>query len=208
MDSGAAGATTTSQWIGDLALMYAINSSLNIKNIPFKYASHRPSYGDILETGIFTSIAMPIGHCKRTQVFDIATSFISDGFPNMKAIEDSGRAPMRNWMKRQGLQPGNKFSFALFTKDEELKIPEKFTIRLGNTKECLAVCTSEKGKFTGTLCLNAYTIGLIYGNDGLIDILSKIRENNPEIYIEQKSSQYLLINNFPLSGLKDLYNYT
>lgn len=203
IDSGAAGATVTSPWIGDLALMYAINNSLGLKHINFKYAEHAPTYREIIDTGIFLSVATPKNSCVFTKVFDIATSFMADGYPNTKAMENSKRAPMRNWNKRQGLEPGNEFIFVALTKNKGIELPDHFTVRLGNTKECLAECDYlEDNRTINNVSINAYTLNLIYGHEKLMQILSEISQKGYDTYIENNSSQYILIRNFPLAEIR------
>ncbi len=208
IDSGAAGATVTSTWIGDLALLYAFNQSLGLKFIKFGYSSHRPKYEQIIDIGLLASVAIPRRDIVKTKVFDIATNFSSEGYVNTNAIGKSARASFRNWNKRQGLAPDNEFVFVTMSMNDGLELPDEFTIRIGNTKECLAHCKEIALKDINNITLNAYTLSLILGRETLMEKLGKLRDAKQK-FIEYNSPQYVLIRNFPLneiSSLLDTYN--
>ncbi len=86
-------------------------------------------------------------------------------------------------MKRQGLAPGNRFQFCLATKDGWAP-PEEFTVRLGNTSECLAWCKRE-GKEAEQVMANAYTLALLF----------KVRQGTELKYssVERAATQYVTI---------------
>lgn len=205
IESGAAGATVTSPWIGDIAITYAINNALGLKQIPFGYTSHRPNYREIISLGFLSSILEPVSDCRYTKVFDIATSFMSEGYPQGKAISDSGRAPMRNWTRRQGLEPGNSFSFMVFFRDGEIKFPERFTVRLGNTRECLAVVKEESNNKLKNVTINLYTLSLVLGERRFNEIVSDIKTGEYSINVEQASSQYILAKGIPIEYVSKFF---
>ncbi len=204
IESGAAGATITAPWIGDIAMMYAINSTLNLINLRFGYTSHKPNYSEIMDIGFVLSALEPVSEVSFTKVFDIATSFISEGYPQGKAIVDSGRAPMRNWMKRQGLEPGNTFSFISCFRDELVKFPEKFTVRLGNTRECLALVKERPLKDIRTVTINLYTLSLALEPERFHEILSNIKKGKYNTNVEQASSQYILARNISITDASEM----
>ncbi|MCL4345204.1 MAG: hypothetical protein M1496_02430 [Candidatus Thermoplasmatota archaeon] len=207
IESGAAGATVTSPWIGDIAMMYAINNSLGLKQLKFGYNTHKPNYSEIMDIGFKLSILEPSSQLKFTKVFDIATSFISEGYPQGKAIADSARAPMRNWLKRQGLEPGNKFIFSSFLDDEENEFPKKFTVRIGNTKECLGEIREIENNHFKEVTMNLYTLSLMLGTEKLKKSLANLMKSNSRIQIEQVSPQYVLARGFKLDEARGLIEY-
>lgn len=197
-DSGAAGANTTDPWIGDLALSYAINASLGLTKLQFYYTETMPHYEDLLKLPFFTSVATPLPNILFTRVYDMATSFISQGYFNYPAFQKTGNAPMRNWLKRQGLLPGNVFNFAIATRDGWTP-PDSFTIRLGNMKETLAMCS--KSASQDDVTVNLYTLKLALTNRDLsqsptlaelIKELSKQREQY-QSDLEYIMPQYILL---------------
>jgi CRISPR type I-D-associated protein Csc1 len=196
-DSGSAGATTTDPWIGDLALMYAINSSLGLKSLHFKYTENTPFYNEVLDLPYITSVASPSLDVKYTRVYDTATSFISQGYFNKDAFDKSANAPMRNWLKRQGISPGNVFVFGIATNGEWLP-PEEFTVRLGNMKETLASCKRIKN-FSGWITVNLYTIMLVlnrlgkdYNGSQIVKALSP-NDDGGQSLLEYIMPQYILV---------------
>lgn len=182
-DSGAAGATVTDPYIGDLALGFAINKALGLTHIPFKYTSNAPEYEDLLSLTFITSVATPVDDLKRTRIYDCATSFMSEGFPRVKLIKESGRTSMKTWIKRQGMEPGNIYTFAMATRDG-WSPPEQFTIRLGNMQETLALCQRMKEK-SNTLTANLFTLKFLFGHEALKGLSYDL--------LERPSQQYILI---------------
>ncbi len=198
-DSGAAGATTTDPWIGDLAIAYAINSSLGSYRVPFKYNSSKPDYSEVLRFPFMLSVAFPVSDIRYTRVYDTATSFISQGYYNKRAFDKTGNAPMRNWLKRQGIAPGNEFIFAMAV-SEDWDPPLEFTIRLGNMKETLASCHMID-KIDGGLTINLFTMILFLNSKGRnykIDEVAKNLSSSGEDFqsmMEYVMPQYILLRN-------------
>ncbi len=180
-DSGAAGATVTDTWIGDLAICFAINKALGITHIPFKYTSNKPEYEDILDIPLITSIAIPNEEPKRTRLYDVATNFMSEGYPNMPAIENSARTSMKNWLKRQGIEPGTEYTFVMAVRDNYVP-PEKFTIRLGNMQETLAVCEKQPGN-NKSLTANLFTLKHVFGHESVKGLEYEMLERPAQQYV-------------------------
>ena len=208
IESGAAGATVTSPWIGDIAMMYAINNTLGLKQLKFGYITHKPNYSEIMDLGFKLSILDPSYQIKFTKVFDISTSFISEGFPQGKAIADSARAPMRNWLKRQGLEPGNKFIFSSFFQEESIEFPKMFTVRIGNTKECLGVVKEIEQNQMRRVTMNLYTLSLSYGGEKINKSLKELMGKNQNIRIEQVSPQYVLARGLSSKEAEEIMDMT
>lgn len=194
-DSGASGTTYTAPWIGDLALLYAVNNSLGLTHIKFGYTSLRPDYSGIDRVGIALSVATPEVDVSYTRTYDIATSFLSEGYPQTKLIRDSGRAPMRNWLKRRGIEAGNVFYFSAFFKNSEVSLPENFTLRIGNTREALALCEEVAPQKEEKLTLNIFTMGLFLGKERTSEMLKNLEGENDVLQIERPVPQYVLVRN-------------
>lgn len=180
-DSGAGGATVTDSWIGDLAICFAINKALGIVDIPFKYTSNKPEYEDILNFPFITSVAVSDSEPKRTRLYDVATSFMSEGFPNMQAIENSARTSMKNWLKRQGIEPGTEYTFVMAVRDNYIP-PEKFTIRLGNMLETLAFCQRLPDNVK-TLSVNLFTLKHVFGHESVPGLEYEMLERPAQQYV-------------------------
>lgn len=136
LDSGASGTALTVPWIGDLALMYAVSKSLGIGNLSRKLG-HTPHYEEVADLPFVTSVGHSMSNVKMLPIYDFSTSFISEGYMNDQAFEDTKNAPFRNWIRKQGIAPGNVFYFSVAYRDS-FSLPDAFTIRLGNMRSCLA----------------------------------------------------------------------
>ncbi|MHB8396488.1 MAG: hypothetical protein ACYDAZ_06525 [Thermoplasmataceae archaeon] len=212
-DSGAAGSNTTDPWIGDLAISYSINYSLGLSRIGFDYTGTKPHYEELLKLPYVTSVAYPTRDVAHTRVYDVATSFISQGYFNSKAFLKTGNAPMRNWLKRQGLLPGNEFKFAIATRDRWIP-PERFTIRLGNMKECLASCIRSKEQ-DKEIIINMYTLKLIWSkfriasesfDEALVSGDTSSYGSDGQLHIEYVLPQYVLIRGVNIDKWLSLLN--
>lgn len=161
-DSGAGGASVTGKFLGDIALAYAIEyaryggESLwdgRSKTKPryvddFKVMNHRCTVG--IPTGIVSM--MPIEYQ--------ATSFVSEGYPDLKRLKSSASSSMKNWMQMQSIAPFNEFEFMVISRNEGL--PANFTVRLGNGRETLAHLV-EKRVAPKHVTVNAYTVEKLLG---------------------------------------------
>ena len=109
---------------------------------------------------------------------------------------------MRNWLKRQGIAPGNIFSFAMATAGG-WSPPHEFTVRLGNMKETLASCT-RIDTIGGSISVNLYTLLLVlshknknYTSAELIKGLSSTSEDYQST-VEYVMPQYIILRNVVL----------
>jgi len=196
LDSGAAGSTVTAPWIGDIALSYAINRTFGLTEFKFGYTRYGPNYEELAELPYVPTVAVPVGEVERTRVYDIATSFCSDGYYNMEAFNATFNRSMRNWLKRQGMQSGMEFTFSLAF-NGGWESPDSFTIRLGNGRECLAYC--ERTEAQKEITANAYTIDKVLGIK-----IEKVPEHKKA---EKILAQYILLHGMNASEWLNLIGY-
>jgi CRISPR type I-D-associated protein Csc1 len=202
VDSGAAGAVVTAQWIGDIALMYAINASIGLVNFERlrhdkpSGSPHKPSYPEELSVlPLVTSVARPVTKVRMLPVYDFATSFISEGYFQYEAFERTKNAPFRNWIRKQGLSPGSIFEFKVAYK-RKIHLPDFFTVRLGNMRSCLAKVTKIQGDLENEVWGNLYTTRVVHGSLNTITFIKDL----PPGAIETFSSQYIIVKG--ISGSK------
>ncbi len=195
VDSGASGAVVTAPWIGDIALMYAINASIGFVNFERlrhdnpSADSHKPNYHQELPHLPFvSSVARPVSEVKMLPVYDFATSFNSEGYFQFDAFKSTKNAPFRNWIRKQGLSPGNEFEFKVAYKNHA-SLPNSFTIRLGNMRSCLAKITKIQGDPEGEVWGNIYTVKVFRGS---LETISSIKNVSLD-KIESFSSQYIIV---------------
>ena len=203
MDSGASGGTTTGPWIGDIALDYAMNSSLGITGFPLRYSKSKPDYTDLLKLPFLATMAVPVRSVNFTRVYDIATNFMSQGFPDARSIKKSENTSERNWLKRQGLAPNNMFTFAVVTIDDWTP-PDEFTIRLGNMKETLASCrrTERPERIDANLFTTMLVLSRLHEHPDPHDVIRKLyRDHNDyQSMLEYVMPQYIIMRDVNLNN--------
>jgi len=184
------GVASTTPFIGDLALTYATNFALS-QNSDITYQTKpKPDYEEIKNLGFLWTIARPV-KVKRTPVYARYTSPISDGMVRKDLIELMGKALFKNYFHVQGIEAGSTFQ-ASFT--GELNLPEKFTLRIGNGRECL-ILLEEMERPERDIWINYYTITKIF---------NKTLELKEGFTIEPVLAQYIVVKGLNEEDLKKL----
>ena len=131
----------TSDFVGDLALTYAVNRVLKERNFYEKFKA-KPTYEELKCLDYYLTVGKPDPKKFRmTGIYIRNTIFNADGYPDMDVLSGEGRFPtgktlFKNYFKVQGIKPEPEFSSFLICKDRfQLELP--FTIRLGTGRECL-----------------------------------------------------------------------
>ncbi len=179
-DSGAGGASVTGAFLGDIALSYAIHHSrYGSEDLWDGRGRTEPRYKEDYEAMRHRcSVGMPVGPVELMPIEYQATSFVSEGYPQVKALKDSAQSSMKNWMQRQSIAPRNKFEFIVASKGSNL--PTEFTIRMGNGRETLVKLREIRKPESCTL--NAFTI---------TNILARAIPKGTALQME--NSRYLLV---------------
>lgn len=182
------GGAITSEFIGDIALTYALNRVLKEQHF-YREVRFKPKYKeDLNRLDYLFTVAKPL-KIKRTGVYIRNTLFNWDGGPQMDNILLSAKTTFKNYFKVQGIQLGSEYSTFLICKDDfNLKFP--MTIRLGTGRECLA--TLEKRKIEKDddkeIWLNAYVLKEVFGNDVL-----KRFVNLKHYFMDYKLENYIIL---------------
>lgn len=180
----------TGAFIGDLALDYAIHySRYGGEDLWDGRTKTEPRYE--LDMNTFRhrcSVAIPEPGVSFMPIEYQATSFVSDGYPNLKSIKDSGSSSMKNWMQKQCIAPFAEFSFSVVSK--EFKLPSKMTIRVGNGRETLIELLERP--LVERVTLNAFTIE---------KLLKKTLPTGSAIQVE--NARYILIHGIPISLMEE-----
>ena len=82
---------------------------------------------------------------------------------------------------------------------DQVKFPEVFTVRLGNTRESLAIVREKPVQDIKEITLNLYSLSLVLGPDRFSEILKDIKSGRYHISVEQAASQYILVKGVPIS---------
>lgn len=197
-DSGAAGSSITSNFIGDISLDYSIVNSLCLVNTFFGYSTNKPNYEELRDFPILCTVAKPVDNTNEpfTRVYDFATSFVSEGYPQVSSLQMSGKTSYKQWIKRRGIGAGNKFTCFIINKSSD-DLPIHFTSRIGNMKSTLCLFTKSPINYqTDTAWINIYTLGVLFHVNKLLD------EPPSSIYFE--SFYYRIMKNISMPMLKEI----
>jgi len=189
------GGAITSNFIGDIALTYALNRVLKKQHF-YKEIRFKPEYKEDLNSldYLFT-VAKPL-NIKRTGIYTRNTLFNWDGGPLMKIMSKSNKNPglvmkttFKDFFKVQGIQIGSEYSTYLICKDDfKPKLP--MTIRLGIGRECLV--TLEKRRIEKDddreIWLNAYVLKEVFGEQILKRFI-----NLKHYFMDYKLENYIIL---------------
>jgi len=184
------GVASTTPFIGDLALTYATNFALSQNSDITYQIKSKPDYKEIKNLGFLWTIARPI-KVKRTPVYARYTSPISDGMVRKDLIELMGKALFKNYFHVQGIEAGSTFQASFMG---ELNLPEKFTLRVGNGRDCL-ILLEEIERPEKDIWINYYTITKIF---------NKTFELKEGFTIEPVLAQYIIVKGLNYEDLKKL----
>lgn len=184
------GVASTTPFIGDLALTYATNFALSQDSEITYQTKPKPDYEEIKELGFLWTIARPL-KVKRTPVYVKYTSPIADGMVRKDLIELMGKALFKNYFHVQGIEVGSTFQASFIG---ELDLPEKFTLRIGNGRDCL-ISLEETDKPEKDIWINYYTITKIF---------NRTFELKEGFTIELVLAQYILVKGLNNEDLKKL----
>lgn len=146
-DAGAAGATVTAPFLGDVALTYGLHYAVHGHPIPFRFGARGPDYADdYRHFASICSVGVPAGPVEHLSPEYVASSFMSEGY-EQKAISsmDSkhrkskvSNTPYRPWRQIQSLAPSrdevNVFRFVAVSRES---LRPRFTLRVGLGRGCL-----------------------------------------------------------------------
>lgn len=177
VSGGSTSASVTGDFIGDLALNYALKKALQSNDNHYQYLK-RPKYEEIKNFGFYCTVAKPVRRSKRTEAYIQNTLFNTDGYIDVKAIEKSGRSPYKNFRQVQGIEMGTTYQ-ALFFANEDFELPP--VVRVGRALETLVLVEelALDKKMEDEFWLNAFSLKTIFDNlDITVEILVKEQKVN------------------------------
>lgn len=174
------GGSITDDFVGDIALNYALNSVLKLKNFNTEY-KEKPQYNELKDLPFSFTVGKPM-QVTRTPIY-IRNTLFMDGGPHADTIEQSGRNLFKNYFLVQGLKPCSEFKTHLICKDDfNIKLP--LCIRIGTGKECLAKLEKINSEPNDDIWLNYYTLKKIFNLDFPL---------YPGFNVEYKMNNYLIL---------------
>jgi CRISPR type I-D-associated protein Csc1 len=197
-DSGAGGASVTGDFLGDIALNYAIEYAQRGGGSLWEgRIKTEPNYEH--DMSIFEhrcTVGVPLDPVEMMPIEYQATSFVSEGYPSPRIYQykkkagkievknQSGSSSLKGWMQRQALAPFNRFGLVIFSHSAGL--PSSFTIRMGNGRETLIRLDAES-KLPEHVTLNAFTVSHV------------LKRPMPDgLSVEMENARYLLVHGVPL----------
>lgn len=183
VSGGPTSASTTGDFIGDLALTYAFDKALRSNDNYYRHLK-KPEYHEIIDFGFYCSVANPIKRSTRTEAYIQNTLFNVDGFIDVKAIEKSGKSPFKNFRQVQGIQIGTTYQ-ALFFSKNKVDLPP--VIRVGRALETLVSVEKIKlGKDSeNEFWLNAFSLKTIFNNlNKAVELLMERQKVNFSMVLE------------------------
>lgn len=116
------GAVFTDEFIGDLALYYAFNTMLKVRDVSESFfGKFNPNYEEITQFGFWLSCARPL-EIKRTEIYAHKTEFKAEVINHTSKLDDkSAKSPFKGYFKQQGIEPLSTFEVVFF--GEKSQIP-------------------------------------------------------------------------------------
>jgi CRISPR-associated protein Csc1 len=201
------GGALTSDFIGDLALNYALNRVLKQKNFYAEPSGKKkPNYSELRQLDYFFSVGKPIS-INLTGIYTRNTLFNVDGGPDYDVLGPNARFPtgktlFKNYFKVQGIKAESTFSCCLFTRND-FKIEFPITIRLGTGRETLSLLEliNDTENTDDEIWLNAFSIKTVFGDLVFKNFLKKIID----YHLDYKLENYLLIKKLNSEQVKALF---
>lgn len=201
------GGAITSDFIGDIALTYALNRVLKDNGgFPenfFQCGARPPNYGELQGLDYYFTVAKPIKF-EMTGLYIRNTLFSTDGYPDLSALEASGKNLFKNYFRVQGIRPEGEFSTCLICRDSfQLSLP--FVVRLGTGRECLALLERDTvfDENKSEVWLNAYALKWIFNN--LTKAVKRLTEDK-KFHFEYKLENYTIMKRVSVEQLKFIFD--
>ena len=196
----------TSDFIGDIALTYALNRVRKDKNF-YQEFRQKPNYFELRKLDYFFSVAKPV-KTQLTGLYVRNTLFNVDGGPDFDILGQSGRFAtgknlFKNFFKVQGVALESIFSACLFCKDT-LKPRFPLAVRIGTGRECLALLEQdhEFDENKNDLWLNAFSLKTIFGDEA-IKLAVKMLQS---YHFDYKLENYILLKKVQLEQAKTIFS--
>jgi len=154
------GAVFTDEFIGDLALYYAINRIQNIKDVSTSFfGKFNPNYDEIKDFGFWISCARPVD-IQRSELYAHKTEFKAEVINHTpKLDEKAGKSPYKGYFKQQGINPLSTFEAIIYC-EKELIPP---TIRTGTHLHTLVqIDIDEMIDYSNPVQINLFSWQQIY----------------------------------------------
>jgi CRISPR-associated protein Csc1 len=199
------GGAITSDFIGDIALTYALNRVRKDREFTenfFQRAARSPNYAELRALDYYFSVARPV-RFEMTGIYVRNTLFSTDGYPDLAALEAASKNLFKNFFTVQGIRPEGEFSACILCRDSfRPQLP--FAIRLGTGRECLALLERDKSfdEAKGEVWLNAFALKWVFGN---LPIAIRRLTEDGRLLFEYKLENYILMKRVSIEQVKYIF---
>ena len=202
------GGAITSDFIGDLALTYALNRVRKdrefVENF-FQRAARPPNYTELRELDYYFTVAKPL-QFEMTGIYIRNTLYTADNYPHQDIIGKEGlvaKGLFKNYFRVQGIRPEAEFSACLIYRDSfSPQLP--VAVRLGNGRECLALINKDESfnEKQDDVWLNAFTLKWVFGN--LPAAVAQLTKNK-NLFFEYKLENYIVMKRISIEQTKFIF---
>ncbi len=196
----------TSDFIGDIALTYALNRVRKDKNF-YEEFRKKPNYAELRGLDYFFTVAKPV-EIKTTGLYTRNTLFNVDGGPDFDVLGPRARFPtgktlFKNYFKVQGVKLESTFSTCLFCKDT-FTPHFPFAVRLGTGRECLALFERDNNfdEKTSDIWLNAFSLKTIFGDEAIKLAVQELKA----YHFDYKLENYILLKHVLLEQARTIFS--
>jgi CRISPR-associated protein Csc1 len=195
------GGAITSDFIGDIALTYALNRVRKDKNF-YQEFRKKPNYAELRDLDYFFTVARPV-NMKMTGLYTRNTLFNVDGGPDYGILNVVGSNLFKNYFKVQGVSIESQFSSILLCKDG-FRPSLPFTVRLGTGRECLALIERDEtfNDRKDDVWLNVFSLKTIFGDSAVKSTVRIVKT----YHFDYKLENYILLKRVQLSQVKDIFS--
>ncbi len=200
VSGGGASSTITGEFLGDLALTYALASVTRPHEAYYRWLQ-KPNYKEISEFGFYCTVGRPLPkQVKRSNTY-IQNTLFMDGYPDTDSITKSGKSPFKNFRQVQGVAAGSEFTAVLISK-EPFDLPP--VIRVGRAKETLVKIEPMRNEDNenAEIWLNAFSLKTVFGN---LDLLMPNLIKEKRVSLSYIIEQYYLVKQVQFSDLEQCF---
>ncbi|MEM7369557.1 MAG: type I-D CRISPR-associated protein Cas5/Csc1 [Bacteroidota bacterium] len=207
VSGGSTSSSITGDFLGDLALNYALNKALTSNPSYYRYLK-KPEYQEIGEFGFYCTVARPMQKSNRTEAYIQGTSFNTDGIfaitpPSLSGslYQKAAKSPYKTYRQVQGMKIGSSYQALLLSKTK-LSLPP--VVRVGRALESLVQIEEVElnAKMKDEFWLNAFSLKVIFDN---LDLATKILVREKKVNFSYILENYNLIKQLSLKNVQEIF---
>lgn len=197
VSGGSTSASSTGQFIGDLALTYALYKT-TVESSNYYRHLKRPNYKEIKDFGFYCTVAKPVSG-ERTENYIQNTLFNSDGYFDISSITKSGKSPYKNFRQVQGMGIGAEFKMLILS-SKDFDLPP--CMRVGTGRGTLLKVEEIEPKESDRYWLNAFTLKTVFDE---LEEVTKILVEEEKVNFSFILENYTFIKELNLNNIQRIF---